>query len=183
MPQPIPQDVAEPDAPLTGKAKYGKRVTAAEMDKRVDTVVRLLVEGHRRRGILEYISDHTDWEIGRAMVDYYIAKATAVLESEAKGSRRYFMGQARARYHRVFHEALKAGNHSAAVRAQRELDKLTRIVPSPQSGAGEGTPTDPPPQTDARTISADTVQVRLRIIAELVQVAEERAAAKGQTPG
>jgi hypothetical protein len=62
-----------------------KRATEAEMTRRIDTIVEMLLSGTRRSEILEFSG--VQWHLERSQTDEYIAEATKLIKAEAAKDR------------------------------------------------------------------------------------------------
>ena len=97
--------------------------TSAEMDSRIAAVYRLLLEGARRRDIMQYNKD-AGWNVCESMVDRYIAIATAEIAEVTELEKQTALGMAYKRLDMLFSEAHRDKDFKTCLAVQRELNEL-----------------------------------------------------------
>jgi hypothetical protein len=121
--------------PKTTKPRTRKqtpRITAAELDARVNKVFELIVNGFTRYQIMQYASlEKTGWNVTPRQVDTYIAKATALIANEAEYVRPKEFGKAISRLNDLYQKCLKVQDYQRAIAAQRELNALLSLYEPP----------------------------------------------------
>lgn len=100
----------------------GIKATAAESEKRITTIIDLLVDGWSRTAIVQKYS--VEWKISDRQVDTYISHANELLKEEATFERKAHISKALRRYELIFRKALAKGDLRRAIEAQNSLDKL-----------------------------------------------------------
>lgn len=126
---------------VRGKEKYGERVTAAEMERRIEAFVVMIATGHRRSHLLEFVHTGTDWDVSTAMVDEYTRRARTRLKEEGKRRLRERIGEGVAVLKEVQRRAMHVGDFRAVVAAQKEIDRIHGVGSQYQRTAAG----DPPP--------------------------------------
>ena len=97
--------------------------TSAEMDARIAAVYRKLLEGARRRDIMQYNKD-AGWNVCESMVDRYIALATAEIAEVTELEKQTALGMAYKRLDMLFSEAHHDKDSKTCLAVQRELNEL-----------------------------------------------------------
>ena len=115
-------------------ARNGKYKTPKPVrDSRVDTVLRMLVEGYSRSEVLQYAkgSPATEdspgrkpWGLATRQIDRYIAAAHAKLAEEAEKGRPSEFGKAARRLEHLYRRTNRNEDHSGALAVTRERIKL-----------------------------------------------------------
>ena len=67
--------------------------TNAEYEARIAAVYRLLIQGSRRRDIMQYV-ENVGWGVSESMVDKYIAAATAEISEVTELEKKAALGMA-----------------------------------------------------------------------------------------
>ena len=93
------------------------------MDSRIAAVYRLLLEGARRRDIMQYNKD-VGWNVCESMVDRYIALATAEIAEVTELEKQTALGMAYKRLDMLFSEAHRDKDFKTCLAVQRELNEL-----------------------------------------------------------
>ena len=99
------------------------RSTSAEIDARIAAVYRKLLEGARRRDIMQYNKD-VGWNVCESMVDRYIALATAEIAEVTELEKQTALGMAYKRLDMLFSEAHRDKDFKTCLAVQRELNEL-----------------------------------------------------------
>ena len=103
----------------------GAKSDNAELRRRVDDVLTLMLSGFRRSQIIKYIAENrADWDIRERMVDAYIQKANALIEETKIPERDFLINQAVARLEMMLAKALNVQDIKTALSVQKEIDDL-----------------------------------------------------------
>lgn len=106
--------------------------TLAEVEKRINKVFDLLVNGATREQIFQYASEKAQWGVTQRQLDNYIAKANERISSIGKIHRELELGRAIARLHHLYFLSITLQNFSVALGVQKELNKLLSLNPPSQ---------------------------------------------------
>jgi hypothetical protein len=110
----------------------GKRVTDAEIERRVDVVLQMICEGTPRRLI------HTElcakWGVSGATIDEYSTRARKILRKMWDVNREDFVAEQLAALEHLAHLAAKGKQYSAAAGARATMARLTG-TDAPRQGA------------------------------------------------
>ena len=98
--------------------------TSAEVDSRVSTVYRLLLNGLRRREIIQYITEKTEWNIKERQIDHYIAKARNEIAEINEAEREGAYGMARKRLDDLYFKSMKINDYKTCLAIQKEISEL-----------------------------------------------------------
>lgn len=160
---------------LRGAEKYGPRITAAEMERRVEVILGMLATGSRRTHILEFALGKTDWDVTRGTVDTYIKRATGRIREQGKRRARERIAEGVAGMREIMRLARNAGDYRAAILAQKEIDRLHGLGVEGQRKA----PSDPPPtptEPAPEILAGAGEQQRATRFLELLHIAVGRGA-------
>ena len=102
----------------------GNKSTHAETQSRVATIYRLLLNGLRRREIIQYVSENTDWGVSERSVDNYIKQATAEISEINKSEKIAAYGMARRRLDDLYFKSMKINDYKTCLQIQKELNVL-----------------------------------------------------------
>ena len=105
--------------------KQSPKLTAAEMETRINEVFSMIVLGATRPHMIRYASE--TWGVTSRTTDNYIARATERLKEQGRIDREAEVSKAVKRYELIFQKALKSGQYYAAINAQKELCKLLAL--------------------------------------------------------
>ena len=110
--------------------------TNAEYEARIAAVYRLLLQGSRRRDILQY-TENVGWGVSESMVDKYIAAATAEIAEVTEREKQTALGMAYKRLDMLFSEAHRDKDFKTCLAVQRELNELggLKIIKQEISGS------------------------------------------------
>ena len=105
----------------------GRKATAAEMEYRVNRVVRLLSNGAVRSEIIEYAKK--EWGVSRGSADNYIARATKILKADWDIDRRTFTAELMSQLASLQKECRKNGNQAhVALGCINTMAKIAHIL-------------------------------------------------------
>lgn len=107
------------------------RCTRAEKETRVNKIYELLVAGHTRYKILQYVATRTDWDLNDRQIDNYIADANAMIAAESEWHRSRELGRAIRRLHDLYASCMKVQDYAKALATQRELNTLLALHAPP----------------------------------------------------
>lgn len=138
-------------APAQPTDEERKRATDAEMTKRIDTVVGLLVSGARRSEILEYSG--VQWHLERSQTDEYIAAATALIKLEAAKTREDSFAEHIAFRRKLRKMAESSADWRVALASAQDEAKLLDLYPAEKRKL-EGTITTVSITSDEMAIAA-----------------------------
>lgn len=96
----------------------------ANLDGRVSVVYTLLLNGYRRRDIIDYLRTKTKWDVGASTVDKYIKEATAEIKEINALERDMAFGMATKRLDDLYKRALEDSDNKTALAVQKEINNL-----------------------------------------------------------
>lgn len=102
------------------------KATRADAAERVETIIRLIADGHGRSSIIRYAAEK--WGIGERQTEQYLRRAYATMQQSWEVNRQDFLAQLMTRYENSYRRALKANAHAAAVNALNAMAKLARVL-------------------------------------------------------
>jgi len=97
--------------------------TNAEYEARIAAIYRLLIQGSRRRDIMQYVED-VGWGVSESMVDKYIAAATAEISEVTELEKKAALGMAYKRLDMLFSLCHTEKDFKTCLAVQRELNEL-----------------------------------------------------------
>ena len=97
--------------------------TKAEYEARIAAVYRLLIQGSRRRDIMQYV-ENAGWGVSESMVDKYIAAATAEISEVTELEKKAALGMAYKRLDMLFSLCHTEKDFKTCLAVQRELNEL-----------------------------------------------------------
>lgn len=106
-----------------------KKATAAEIDKRVDHVMGMLIGSAPRAEIVRYGSEN--WQVTDRQIDDYIAAARTNLKESAAYDRDEELALAIAQLKTVIYKAAKMMDFQRVLAARRELNQLLGLYAPP----------------------------------------------------
>ena len=102
------------------------RISAAEKERRVDEIARMLINGTRTSECLRHASD--SWGISKRMAEFYVADARAVIRADYSADRRDFLAQKLALLDEVTKKAAESNQLNAVIGATRLSAELAQLV-------------------------------------------------------
>lgn len=109
---------------MTRKQKYTPKCTSAEKAVRIATIYRLLLSGMRRREVLQYVTEKTDWGIETSAIDKYIAEATKEIKEVTAEEIETARGMAYKRLDTLYYKSLLINDYKTALAVQKEMNEL-----------------------------------------------------------
>lgn len=117
----------KPSQSAKNKPGVKHRPTKGEKQKRIDTVVGLILSGTRRSEICEFA--RVQWGLGEAQADRYIADANSVIKIESDKAREQAFEKAVARRLKYIKQATASEDYKTALDADKDLCKLQDLYP------------------------------------------------------
>lgn len=112
------------------RGKKTPRASEAEVERRVLEVMQWIIEGNRRRQILQLAAKSRKWNgVAKRTIDDYLARATSELSKIADEPRNTAKSKARARYELVIRKATTAEQWEVVRKANRDLARLDGLEP------------------------------------------------------
>ena len=105
----------------------GKKATKAEVQRRTEEVVRMLVGCKRKSEIHAYARD--EWGVCRQTADEYVARAREVLRDDYSQERADFLTSKLGVLEQIVISAMESNQHSNAIGAVRLMAELTGGFP------------------------------------------------------
>ncbi len=102
----------------------GKKANQIEIAERQDKIQQLLVEGASAGQIVRFVSEKTDWSIGRRQVENYIAQVYRGFAEIADKDRPEQFQKAVQRLTLLFARSLKIQDYKTCLAIQKELNEL-----------------------------------------------------------
>lgn len=109
---------------MTRKQKYTPKCTSAEKAVRIATIYRLLLSGMRRREVLQYVTEKTDWGLETSAIDKYIAEATREIKEVTAEEIETARGMAYKRLDTLYYKSLLINDYKTALAVQKEMNEL-----------------------------------------------------------
>lgn len=104
--------------------KYTPKCTSAEKAARIATIYRLLLSGMRRREILQYVTEKTDWGLETSAIDKYIREATQEIKEVTAEEIDTARGMAYKRLDTLYYKSLLINDYKTALAVQKEMNEL-----------------------------------------------------------
>jgi hypothetical protein len=114
--------------PKKTDAKPTEKSTIFEVQKRVNTVYKMLLLGVSRADICEYAL--TNWNISDGQTDRYIADANDVFKTQSQYIRDDEFGKALSRLQNLYEKNMKIQDYKAALATQKEINTLIGLYPA-----------------------------------------------------
>ena len=106
----------------------GKKSDAAEIDRRIHTVVKMLASAKTSSYVIRFCSE--EWGVGQRMAEKYLARAREVIKAEYSIERSDFLGSRLALLDKIIQASIASKQHSNAVGALKLQAQLTRLLES-----------------------------------------------------
>ena len=97
-----------------------------EVDKRIDTIARMICNASTTSQILRYCS--VEWGVGKRQAETYLARAREVVREDYSTERAEFLASRLGILDSVIAKAVKSGQLSAACGALRLQTELTQLL-------------------------------------------------------
>ena len=104
----------------------GKKSDAAEIDRRVHTIVKLLSSAKTNSYIHRYAKE--EWGVSVSQADVYLKRARDIIRADYSIDRSDFMGSRLALLDKVIEASIRTKQHSNAVGALKLQAQLTRLL-------------------------------------------------------
>ena len=104
--------------------KYTPKCTSAEKSVRIATIYRLLLSGMRRREILQYVAEKTDWGLETSAIDKYMREATQEIKEVTAEEIETARGMAYKRLDTLYYKSLLINDFKTALAVQKEMNEL-----------------------------------------------------------
>ncbi len=108
-----------------------KRADAAEVARRVDEVLRLLLDGAAHHDVVTYASEK-GWGVNDRQVRTYIQRADALLVERLDKKRKPVIARGVAQRQALFARAINAADYRTALAVLADLAKLRGLYPDPK---------------------------------------------------
>ena len=106
----------------------GKKSDAAEIDRRIHTVVKLLSSAKTSSYVCRYASE--EWGVDKRTAERYLAKAREIIRADYSVDRSDFLGSRLALLDEIIEASIRTKQHSNAVGALKLQAQLTRLLES-----------------------------------------------------
>ena len=102
----------------------GEKSTHVETQTRIATIYRLLLNGLRRREIIQYVSETTDWGVSERSVDNYIKQAAAEISEIHKTEKIAAYSMSRRRLDDLYFKSMEIADYKTCLQIQKESNDL-----------------------------------------------------------
>lgn len=106
----------------------GKKSDAAEIDRRIHTIVKLLSSAKTSSYVCRYASE--EWGVDVRTAQRYLAKAREIIRADYSVDRHDFLGSRLALLDEIIESSIRTKQHSNAVGALKLQAQLTRLLES-----------------------------------------------------
>ena len=104
----------------------GKKSDAAEIDRRVHTVVKLLSSAKTNSYIVRFCTE--EWGVQKRQVETYLQRAREIIKADYSVERSDFLGTRLALLDEIIEASIRCKQHSNAVGALKLQAQLTRLL-------------------------------------------------------
>ena len=104
----------------------GKRATKKEVERRVQTLAKLIVEGANCVELQAY--GQREWGLCAPQVSHYINQARQWIREQSDIDRPAFVSAKLAQLEKIAREAAKAGQHNNAIGALRLMSEMVGVL-------------------------------------------------------
>lgn len=104
----------------------GKKRDAAEIDRRVHTVVRLLSSAKTNSYILRFCAE--EWGVRKRQAETYLQRAREIIKKDYSVERSDFLGTLLALLNEIIEASIRSKQHSNAVGALKLQAQLKRLI-------------------------------------------------------
>lgn len=102
------------------------RQSAAEIERRIDVVARMLVNAASTSQVLRFCS--VEWGVSKRQAETYLARARAIVREDYSQERSDFLASRLGVLDSITQKAIKSGQLSAAVGSVRLAAELTQLL-------------------------------------------------------
>ena len=104
----------------------GKKSNAAEIDRRVHTIVKLLSSAKTSSYVLRYCAE--EWGVQKRQAETYLQRAREIIRADYSVDRSDFLGSRLALLDEIIEASIRTKQHSNAVGALKLQAQLTRLL-------------------------------------------------------
>ena len=104
----------------------GKKSDAAEIDRRIHTVVKLLSSAKTSSYVLRYCAE--EWGVHKRQAETYLQRAREMIRADYSIERNDFLGSRLALLDEIIEASIRTKQHSNAVGALKLQAQLTRLL-------------------------------------------------------
>ena len=106
----------------------GKKSDAAEIDRRIHTVIKLLSSAKTSSYVLRFCAE--EWGVQKRQAENYLARAREIIRADYSVDRSDFLGSRLALLDEIIESSIRTKQHSNAVGALKLQAQLTRLLES-----------------------------------------------------
>ena len=117
------------------------RITAAERQQRVGTIIELLLRGVTRREILQYVAKKTNWGVKPRTIDTYLQSANEWITQQSEIDRATELGKAISQLSDLYKRTVMISDYKTALAVRRETNRLLGLEQKPDEN-NKGTISD-----------------------------------------
>ena len=103
-----------------------KKSDAAEIDRRIHTVVKLLSSAKTSSYVMRYCAE--EWGVHKRQAETYLQRARGIIRADYSVDRSDFLGSRLALLDEVIEASIRSKQHSNAVGALKLQAQLTRLL-------------------------------------------------------
>ena len=103
-----------------------KKSDAAEIDRRIHTVVKLISSAKTSSYVCRYAAE--EWGVEKRIAERYLAKAREIIRADYSVERHDFLGSRLALLDEIIEASIRTKQHSNAVGALKLQAQLTRLL-------------------------------------------------------
>ena len=103
-----------------------KKSDAAEIDRRIHTVVKLLSSAKTSSYVLRFCAE--EWGVQKRQAENYLARAREIIRADYSVERHDFLGSRLALLDEIIESSIRTKQHSNAVGALKLQAQLTRLL-------------------------------------------------------
>lgn len=103
-----------------------KKSDAAEIDRRIHTVVKLLSSAKTSSYVLRFCAE--EWGVQKRQAENYLARAREIIRADYSVDRHDFLGSRLALLDEIIESSIRTKQHSNAVGALKLQAQLTRLL-------------------------------------------------------
>jgi hypothetical protein len=104
----------------------GKKSDAAEIDRRIHTVTKLLCAAKTTSYVMRFCSE--EWGVGKRQAETYLQRAREIIRADYSVERNDFLASRLALLDEVIEASIRTKQHSNAVGALRLQSELTQLL-------------------------------------------------------
>jgi hypothetical protein len=100
------------------------KANKAEVQRRTNVILDLLLDGLRRHEVLQYASKQTDWSLSDRQIDEYISRANEAIENHRSEERAKRINKTEMRLEKLLTRALSKQDHRLVRLVLEDIRKL-----------------------------------------------------------